>query len=162
MIRKVLIFGILCLTMLLQACSDDEISREDEIKQVIESGIKAAENRSSSDLAELIDENYLDQKSLNKERLTKLVRLYFFRHKNIYLFTKLDGIEFLADNEALVTLRVAMAGSVISDPSMLSSLRATVYKFELELVKKDAWLLKRAKWQHASLSDMEWTPSTGQ
>jgi hypothetical protein len=148
--------------MLLQACSDDEISREDQIKQTIESGIKAAENRSTSDLAELIDENYLDQKGLNKERLIKLVRLYFFRHKNIYLFTKLDGIEFLADNEALVTMRVAMAGSVISDPGMLSSLRAKIYKFELELVKEDEWLLKRAKWQDASLSDMKWTPSTGQ
>ncbi|MCH7882248.1 MAG: hypothetical protein IIB69_11880 [Proteobacteria bacterium] len=155
MIRKVLIFGMLCITMLFQACSNDELSREDQIKLTIESGIKAAENRSISDLAELIDENYLDQKGLNKERLTKLVRLYFFRHKNIYLFTKLDGIEFLADNEALVTLRVAMAGSVISDPSRLSSLRAKIYQFELELVKKDAWLLKRAKWQDASLSDMK-------
>lgn len=155
MIRKVLIFGILCITMLFQACSNDELSREDQIKQTIESGIKAAENRSISDLAELIDESYLDQKGLNKERLTKLVRLYFFRHKNIYLFTRLDGIEFLADNEALVTLRVAMAGSVISDLSMLSSLRAKIYKFELELVKEDAWLLKRAKWQDASLSDMK-------
>ncbi|MEE8366496.1 MAG: hypothetical protein V3R76_11960 [Gammaproteobacteria bacterium] len=155
MIRKVLIFGILCITLLFQACSNDELSREDQIKLYIESGIKASENRSISDLAELIDENYLDQKGLNKERLTKLVRLYFFRHKNIYLFTKLDGIEFLADNEALVTLRVAMAGSVISDPSRLSSLRAKIYKFELELVKEDAWLLKRAKWQDASLSDMK-------
>ena len=154
MTKKTAIFSILCITFLLQACSDSAISREDEIKQYIETGVKAAENRSSSDLAELIDESYLDQKGLNKKELSKLARLYFFRHKNIYLFTKLDGIEFLAENEALVTLHVAMAGSVISDASVLSGLRAKIYKFELELVKQDEWLLRQAKWQPASMGDM--------
>ena len=154
MTKKTAIFAILCITFFLQTCSDSAISREEEIKQYIETGVKAAENRSSSDLAELIDESYLDQKGLNKKELTKLVRLYFFRHKNIYLFTKLDGIEFLAENEALVTLHVAMAGSVISDASALSSLRAKIYKFELELIKQDEWLLRGAKWQAANLGDM--------
>jgi len=146
--------GILCMAFLLQACSGSELSREDEIKQYIEVGVEAAESRNSSDLAKLIDDNYRDQKNLSKKELTKLVRLYFFRHKNIYLFTKLDGIEFLAENEALVTLHVAMAGSVISDISVLSSLRAKIYKFELELVKQDEWLLRQAKWQPASMGDM--------
>ena len=154
MTNKIPLLGILCITLLLNACSDSALSREDEIKQTIETGVKAAENRSSSDLAKLVDDNYLDQKGLNKNELSKLVRLYFFRHKNIYLFTKLDGIEFLAENEALVTLHVAMAGSVISDVTALSSLTAKIYKFELELVKQDEWLLRQAKWQRASMGDM--------
>ncbi len=154
MTRKAFFVFILYTTILLQGCSDDEISREDQVREYIESGIEAAENRNIDDLAKMIDENYLDLKRLNKKQLTQLLRLYFFRHKNIYLFTKLDSIEFLADNEALVTLRIAMAGSVISDPSMLSSLRAKIYQFELELVKENEWLLKRAKWQDAGLSDM--------
>jgi hypothetical protein len=152
--KNVLVFGILSIAFLLHACSDDELSKEDEIKQYIESGIEAAEDRSTSDLAELIDENYLDEKSINKAQLTKLLRLYFFRHKNIYLFTKIDEIDFLAENEALVTLHIAMAGSVISDQSVLSSLRAKIYKFELELIKQDKWLLQRAKWQNASMGDL--------
>jgi hypothetical protein len=154
MIKKIPVLGVVCIAFFLQACSGSAISKEDEIKQYLETGVKAAENRSSSDLAELIDDNYLDRKGLNKKELTKLARLYFFRHKNIYLFTKLDGIEFLAENEALVTLHVAMAGSVISDISVLSSLRAKIYKFELELIKRDEWLLREAKWQAASLGDM--------
>ena len=154
MTNKIPLLGILCITLLLNACSDSALSREDEIKQFIETGVKAAENRSNSDLAKLVDDNYLDQKGLNKNELSKLVRLYFFRHKNIYLFTKLDGIEFLAENEALVTLHVAMAGSVISDVTALSSLTAKIYKFELELVKQDEWLLRQAKWQRASMGDM--------
>ena len=154
MTKKVTVLGILCITFLLHACSGSEISREDEIKQYIETGVKAAENRSSSDLAELIDESYLDHKNLNKTQITKLARLYFFRHKKIFLFTKIDSIEFVAENQALVTLHVAMAGSVISDANVLSSLRAKIYKFELELIKQDEWLLQRASWQAASMSDM--------
>jgi len=146
---------MLWIIFLLGACSDDELSREDEIKQFIESGIEAAESRNSGDLAELIDENYLDDKALNKKQLTKLVRLYFFRHKNIFLFTKFGEIEFLTDNVALVTLHVAMAGSVISDASMLTSLTAQTYKFELELIKRDEWLLQRAKWQRASIGKLQ-------
>ncbi len=154
MTRKASAIGILCLAFLLQACSGSAISREDEIKQYIEAGVKAAENRSSSDLAALIDERYLDDKKLNKTSLAKLARLYFFRHKNIYLFTKIDSIEFVAENEALVTLHVAMAGSVISDASVLSGLRAKIYKFELDLIKQDKWLLQRARWEAASMADM--------
>ncbi len=155
MISKVPVFGIFWIVFLLIGCSDEKLSREDEIKQFIESGIEAAENRSSSDLAELIDENYLDDKALNKMQLTRLVRLYFFRHKNIYLFTKIDEIEFFTENEALVTLHVAMAGSVISGVSALSSLRAETLKFELELIKRDEWLLRRAKWQRAGIEEMQ-------
>ena len=90
-----------------------------------------------------------------KIQLTKMACLYFFRHKNIFLFSKIDAIEFVAENEALVTLHVDMAGGVISDASVLSSLRAQVYKFELELIRRDKWLLRRASWQPASLDDME-------
>ena len=147
--------AMLWIIFLLGACSDDELSREEEVKQFIESGIEAAESRNSGDLAELIDESYLDDKALNKKQLTKLVRLYFFRHKNIFLFTKFGEIEFLTDNEALVTLHVAMAGSVISDASMLTSLTAQTYKFELELIKRDEWLLQRAKWQRASIGELQ-------
>jgi hypothetical protein len=154
LIKNILTGVILTVAFLLNACSGDALSKEDEIKLYIESGIEAAENRSPDDLAELIDESYLDHKSLNKTQLTNLARLYFFRHKNIYLFTKIKQIEFLADNQALITLYVAMAGSVISDASVLSSLRAKTYQFELELVKQDKWLLRRASWQPASIGDI--------
>jgi len=155
MIRKVLVIGILGIAILANACSDDELSKEDEIKQYIESGVEAAEDRSANDLSELVDEGYLDEKSLDKTQLTKLLRLYFFRHKNIYLFTKIDEIDFLAENEALVTLHVAMAGSVISDVNALTSLRAKIYQFELYLVKQEEWLLQQAKWQAASTGDLQ-------
>ncbi|MCP4492087.1 MAG: hypothetical protein GY820_32990 [Gammaproteobacteria bacterium] len=141
--------------VLLQACSNSEISPEDEIRQYIESGVEAAETRNASDLADLIHNSYRDPRGYDRTQLEKLVKLYFFRHQNIHLFTKISEIDFLTPNEAQVTLHVAMAGNVIIDASVLTSLRARVYRFELLLEKDEAWLLRQAQWHAAVVGDMK-------
>ena len=146
---------LLWAVVLLQACSAGGESAEDQIREFIESGVAAAEERSSGDLGDMIHGNYLDQKGYNKKRLTALLRAYFFRHKNIHLFTRIDEIELLGDNQAQVSLHVAMAGSAISDIDAISALRARLYRFELRLVKDDDWLLQHAGWAPASIVDLE-------
>lgn len=143
------------MTLLLNACTNERLSREDEIELMIATAIEAAEDRSSSELSELVDEAYLDQKGFNKIQLIKLVRLYFFRHKNIYLLSKLGTIDFPAENEATVTLHVAMAASAISNITALTSLRASMHRFDLELIKQESWLLRSATWRPASIGDMQ-------
>jgi hypothetical protein len=155
MIKVTTLAFALSFTLLLNACSNEKLSREDEIELTISAAIEAAEDRSASDFSELVDEKYLDEKALNKTQLVKLVRLYFFRHKSIYLFSKLGEIDFPAENEALVTLHVAMAGSAISEITALSSLRASMHRFDLELIKHDKWLLRSATWHPASIGDMQ-------
>ena len=156
MIKKIGIIVILItMTLVSSACTDKEMTREDEVRQYIKTGVDAAESRSANDLGELVHDLYLGQKGLGKPQLIKLLRLYFFRHKNIFLFTKIRDITFPSTNEASVTLHVAMAGSVIADASVLSSLRARIYKFELQLVKQENWLLQHATWQPANSIDME-------
>jgi len=136
------------------SCSSEKLSPEDEIKQYIESGKLAAENRSYSDLAELISEQYKDHKGLNKKRLKNMARAYFLTHQNIFLLTKIDSINFQNENSAFVVVYVAMAGTVISDLNALSRLRSRIYKFELQLIKNDTWLLEQAKWKSANINDM--------
>ena len=150
--KALLIFSI-CLLFL--ACSSKPTTPEDDIRVYLENAVEAAENRDHGDLSDLIDDGYLDQRGMDKSQLSTLLRAYFFRHKNIYLFTKIRDISFPADNEAAVTLHVAMAGSVISDASALASLRARMFRFELQLIKQDEWLLRSAKWQIANMADMQ-------
>ena len=145
-----LLFIIFAMT----ACSDETTSPENEIKQYIENARVAAEKRNHSDLANLIDESYKDQRDWNRLDIKKMARAYFFKHKNINLLTKIDSIDFQNQNSAFVVLHVAMAGNVIADLNSLSSLRAKIYKFELQLVKNDVWLLQQAKWQAANIKDM--------
>ena len=147
---------MLCLVwvaMLIQSCSDNSASPEAEIRAYIQSGVEAAESRSSDALAELMHDNYTDHKGYNKKQLVGLLRAYFFRHKNIHLLTKIDEIELLTEREATVRLHVAMAGSVIADVDALSALRARIYRFELQLIKQDEWMLMQADWGPANIGD---------
>jgi hypothetical protein len=146
---------VLIITLLINACSTAPLTREDEIALTIDSAVEAVENRSASDFSEFIDPNYLDAKGLKKSSLIKMVRLYFFRNKKIFLLTKLKEIEFLTENKALVTLHVAMAGSHISGIIALTNLRASVHRFDLVLVKHENWLLRSASWRSASIVDMQ-------
>jgi len=149
------IFRLVWVVILLQACSGTAETPEDEIRAFIESGVEAAENRNLDSLNDLVHANYLDQKGYNRQRLSGLLRAYFFRHKDIYLFTKIEEIDLHAENEAMVRLYVAMAGSVISDVDALASLQAQIYQFELRLIKEDDWLLHHASWRPASIIDLE-------
>jgi hypothetical protein len=139
----------------LLACNGGTDSPEDEIRNFIASAVEAAERRSSDDLSDMIHDSYLGQSGYNKQRIEGMLRLYFLRHKNIHLFTRIGEIELLGDNQATASLHLAMAGSVISDIDAVSALRARIYGFELRLVKQDEWLLQHASWKPASLVDLE-------
>ncbi|MFZ9039725.1 MAG: hypothetical protein ACO3DT_16905 [Gammaproteobacteria bacterium] len=139
----------------LLGCSGGTNLPEDEIRNFIAGAVEAAERRSSGDLTQMIHDSYLDQRGYNKQQVRSLLRVYFLRHKNIHLFTRIGEIELLGDNQATARLHVAMAGSVISDIDAVSALRARIYGFELRLVKQDEWLLQHASWKPASLVDLE-------
>jgi hypothetical protein len=149
------VFCLVWVVILMQACSGGRESPEAEIQSFIKSAVEAAENRNINDINDLVHANYLDQKGYNRQRLGGLLRAYFFRHKDIYLFTKIEEIDLHAENEAMVRLYVAMAGSVISDVDAISSLQAQIYQFELQLIKEDDWLLHHASWRPASIIDLE-------
>ena len=140
--------------LLAQACSDDD-STEDQIRHLIENAVQAAEDRSLDGLSDLMHSDFIDQRGNNRQQLAKLLRVYFFRHKSIHLFTRIDSIEMLTANQASVSLHVAMAGTVISDVNALSSLSARIYRFELQLIKQDDWLLRHASWEPASIGVFE-------
>lgn len=141
--------------LLLQACSGGNDSPEAQIQRFIDNAVQAAEARSVDELDELLRRDFVDQQGNNRQQLGRLLRAYFFRHKNIHLFTRIDEIEILNDNEASVSLHVAMAGTAISDVDALASLRARVYRFELQMVRDDDWLLRHASWEAANLGAFE-------
>jgi hypothetical protein len=141
--------------LLLQACSGESDSPEAQIRRFIASAVQAGEARSVDGLDELLHRDFIDQQGNNGKQIGRLLRAYFFRHQNIHLFTRIDDIEILADNQASVRLHVAMAGTVIADINALASLRARIYRFELQLVKEDDWLLRQASWAPADIGAFE-------
>lgn len=140
---------------LVASCTESGLSPQDEIRQFIETGVEAAENHSLDDLGARLHPDYLDQKGYNKKQLVTLLRGFFFRHKNIYLLTRIGEIDLIADNQAVVNLHVAMAGTVISDIDALANLRAQLYEFELLLIKNDEWRVQYSKWRPASIAELQ-------
>ena len=141
----------------LASCSDGEQSPEEAVKVMIDTAVDAAEQRDSGELLKLIDEKYLDRKGQNKRQIAGLLRAYFFTHKNIHLFTRIKSIDWLGEEQAAVTLYVAMAGSMIASIEALESIRARIYRFELGLVRHDdgEWRLQHADWEPANLFDLQ-------
>ncbi len=145
---------VLSLALLLQSCSEQEDSPEAQIRRFIDAGMEAAENRDGDALQDMLHVSYLDARGYDRKQLAGLLRVYFLRHKNIHLFSKIDTIELVNDSRATVKLHVAMAGSVIADVDALAALRAQIYRFELELVKQSEWQLQHASWARASAADL--------
>lgn len=140
--------------VLLFACSTEKGSLEEQIQQFLDQAVSAAEARDHSALGELIHNEFSSEKLINKHQLIATARAYFFRHKNIHLFSKLHSVESLDEDKAFVVVYIAMAGQTISDMSELANLRARVYRFELELEDQGEWRVKRARWQTSSLNEM--------
>lgn len=137
------------------SCSGQTLTAEDEIRQFIDFAIAAAEKRNAGALIDQVDEHYSDPKGLDKRQLEQMLRFYFLRNKNIHLFKKIEKISLSSRQQASVTLYVAMAGRAIRSTSVLASLRAKIYRIQMELVKPDeVWLLQSASWQAASPGEM--------
>jgi len=140
---------------LIAGCEGEPQSPEDEIRQLIDRAIEAAEERDSGDLMEMVAEGYSDQRNNDKQRLRTMVRALFFRHKNIFLFKRISDIRISGTNRASVELFVAMTGQRLSDITKLANFRAQIYRFELELVKDDEWRVLEARWQRARATDLQ-------
>lgn len=152
-VKSLLLFTLL---LFVSSCSEKTGSPEDEIRQFIATGIEAAESRNSSDLGDMIQDNYQDSRGYNKNQLIGLMRIYFLRNKSIYLFSKIKEIQITGRSSAKVKLFVAMAGQEISDITLLSNYRASIYRFDLQLIKPaHEWLLQQASWSPASALDMQ-------
>ncbi len=144
---------LLSLALLVSSCSQDDDSPEAQIRRFIAAGIEAAEDRDSDALREMLHLSYRDARGYDRKQLAGLLRVYFLRHKNIHLFSKIDSIDLVNDGQATVNMHVAMAGSIISDVDALTSLRAQIYRFELELIKQPEWQLQHARWAPASADE---------
>lgn len=146
---------LLLTATLLGACSDSSDSPESQIRAFLDAAVEAGESRSIDGISELIHADFIDQQGRNLKQLSLLLRGYFLRHKSIHLFTRIESIEILGENRASVSLYVAMAGTAISDVNALSSLSARLYRFELQLLREDDWLLQHASWAPADISAFE-------
>lgn len=144
----------LFVTLVFSACSDDNDTPENQVRTFIQTATELAENRDALELKTLIAKDYSDDNGLNKASLVRLAAGYFLRNRNIHLLTRIHSIDFPIQNQAKVTIYVAMAGSPVSAIESLTNVRAQLYRFDLQLIhRKSEWLIRSAHWRQASLQE---------
>jgi len=134
--------------------STDNLSPEQQIQHFVDTAKIRAESRDIKGLNRLIAENYTDNKQRNKQMLSQILTGYFWRYKNIHIFTQINNLRFSHTGTAQFQLLVAMADLPIDSIDMLLKSRARLYQFDMEIVQeKSVWKLHKTNWQIATLDD---------
>ena len=142
------------LAALLGACSRDADSPEAQIRALVAQAQTAAEARDAPALRALIADDYADAQGNDRKVMENLVRLHLLRNQSIHLLTRIRDIAFPQPDRATVSVAAAMAGRPVASAGELVGVNADLYRFDLELIRRDGkWQVQRAAWEPARLDD---------
>ena len=149
------------LAFLLSACGGPRGTPEDRVRALIAQVETSAEARRLADFSDYLSEDYRDAHGGTRREALGLLAASFLRNRSLHLMTRVRDIHLTGPTEAEATVLVAMAGSPLTGPEQLLSLRADVYQFHLLLREEHgAPRVESADWQPALAGDMS-QPSPG-
>lgn len=147
------IFTIMLIACLFPACGKHD-TPEEQVRQYVEAGEKAAEARDIVDIKKLISEKYSDAHGRTRRDIVAITGRYFFSQKNIHILTRISELSFPEEKVATLQVYVAMTGQNVSDLDALLNMRADLYRFDIELVREEKeWKLIKADWRRARSED---------
>ncbi|MBE0583934.1 MAG: hypothetical protein IH612_09215 [Desulfofustis sp.] len=147
-----LICGLLSALLLPAGCGE-EPRPETIAREFVTACEQAAQQRSVSDLRDLIAEGYADSEGRSALDVLAVAAGYLLSNQSVHVFTKLQTAA-ERDGRIDATVLAALAGRPITDLAALPSLNADLYWFELELVEeKGDWRLANAAWRTALIED---------
>ncbi len=148
----------LCLVGILLGlgCGGEAVSPEDQVRARIAEAEAAAEALEIKLLREMISDAYADPHRRTKRDLEQMLAYYFFRNQSVHLLTRVSSVEIDEAGNAQVLAYVAMAGVPIPAPDLLPSLRADLYRFEVQMsLEEEEWRVQHADWRPAALADFQ-------
>jgi hypothetical protein len=147
------------LVVSLGGCSGEAESPEARVRALIERAEQAAEHKEGRVLRGLVADAYLDAEGRDKRAVEGVLRLVLLRHEAIHLLTRISEIALPAPGRARAVVYVAMAGRPIAGPAQLAALRASLWRFELDLIEEDGdWRVASAAWRRAEPADFIYQP----
>lgn len=121
-------------------------SPETQVRKIVAGMEAAAENRSTSDMLELVSDHYQDEYGGGKQDASQYLRGYFIANQSIHLLTRINSIEFPIPEEAGVKVSVGMLGRE-AEVAGSWNLAADLYDFDVTLKREDGdWKVAYAKW----------------
>ena len=127
----------------LASCGEAAGNAEQELRNWVDRGHEAAENKDRDALMDMIAPTYSDARGNSRHDIENLFRFYFLRAKKVGLLVSIDDVAVFDDTAAQVMLTVAMGAT--TDSAL--GFNADAYEFELDLEKSDdVWLLVSGRW----------------
>lgn len=146
---------LLVCTVAVPKCRCSQSTPEEQVRQAIDSVVKAVNDRELKPVAAAISDQYADDDGNHKEQLVGYLRAQFVLRRNLYLVVKLSSIACPEPTQAKVVAFAAMAatsGGVLPD---LRNLSADVYRFDIHMADEDgAWRVVGADWKPATVKDL--------
>jgi len=139
---------LLVLSWGLAGCSQPDTSPEQRVYELILQAEQEVEARRRGLFEDRVAAEYSDAGGRGRRELLRLLSGYYLRHQTIHLLTRIDSVE--SDGERIRALVYAgMAGSPVQGFEQLLSLRAGLYRFDLEFSHGDEPMLIGARWRRA-------------
>ncbi|MEM7561484.1 MAG: hypothetical protein AAF353_00400 [Pseudomonadota bacterium] len=126
---------------------DDEL-----IAETLDSLEQAAQARDVGEFMEWVSKEYADDSGNDWKRIRGLAQYQFIQNRKLYLYKSIRNMDIVGDQATAIVL-VAAAGEPISDPEKLTSIKAELMRFDLELVRDKNWTVKSATWRRINASD---------
>ena len=138
--------------VLLSACGGPDDTPEARVRQLIGAMEQAVESGSVKSAAELLHADYSDQWHPDRRAASRSLFGYLRRHDNIHLFTLIKSIAMTpAQDAADAVVYVAMSGMPVESVETLMSVKADLYRFDVNLATVDGdWLVRSARWTRAT------------
>jgi hypothetical protein len=136
------------LAMIAAACGGcgDDVSPEQQVRDVISAIEVAAEQRDVSDLMRHVSKNYRDGDGNGRDDASRYVRGYFVANQSIHLLTRVEEVQFLSSEEARANVVVGMVGREAA-ASGVWDLAADLYEFDVALLREGGeWKVTYARW----------------
>jgi|HigsolmetaAR201D_1030396.scaffolds.fasta_scaffold01210_2 uncharacterized lipoprotein YajG len=142
--RTCVFLSSLVALLVLTACSDPE-SPDAQVRRVIDALEQAAEARDVGDLMRHVSTSYRDADGRDAKELSRYVRGYFIANQSIHLLTRVNSLEFPADDEARAHVTVAMVGREAAEANAWN-LAAEIRDFAVTFRREDGdWKVTHAR-----------------
>lgn len=143
----------LLLALILLASCGEEKGPEVIARDFVAACEQAAQARKISDLRDLISRDYSDPSGRTAQDVVAIGAGYLLRHQSIHIYSRLQSVV-EQDGRIEVAVLAALAGRPLTDLSVLPSINADMYWFDLVLIEEQGgWRLFSGSWRQAMVDD---------
>lgn len=114
-----------------------------------------AENREWTELVDLIDGDYQDERGNDKLKAAGILRAFYLRNKSVHLLTRIESIDVSSPSYPIVTVYLAMARRPFTEETAANLPRTNMHKLTLELAEDgDSFTILSSRWEQASAGNL--------